>query len=537
MNCLAVEHGGEILVVDCGVTFPEVDLGVDVFHPRFDWLLDRADRVRGVFLTHGHEDHVGALPYLLADLPVPVFGPPLALELVRRRLAEHDFEEGEVDLRPVRTRASVRVGGFDVEPIRVSHSTPDATALAIRAGRWTALHTGDFRMQADADDPERTDEERLQALGREGVHLLLSDSTNVDKEDDRVTEGDVRGALERLVERAPARVVVTLFASNVARVAAALAAARRTGRRVLLLGRSVGAHVAAAERTGWLRGSGDLLVSLDEAARIPRERLLVVASGSQAEPRSALGRLAVDAHPALRLHAGDVVVLSSRVIPGNDRAVARMVDELLRRGVDVVSRLDEPSVHASGHASRSEQERMIELVTPGAFLPLHGTLHHLRRHGALARDMGVASVVVAENGDVVDLGDDGRLEKSGTTRAGRVAAAFGEEVSAATLEERAQLARAGVVAVSLVRGADGRLAAPARAVERGALEEWDWELLRDVERAAAGAAASLGPKADEDALREAARLAARRVVERETGRRPLVVVLVAEAGKPPRSAP
>ena len=359
MNALVLEQRDGLMLVDCGVTFPATDLGIDVYHPRFNYVIERADRLHGVVLTHGHEDHIGALPYLLASVDVPVFGPPHAIELARQRLAEHGFDLGHVDLVSVTAGRPFEVGPFGLEPIRVTHSIVDATALSIRTAAGRVIHTGDYKFDPTPIDGQLTDEARLLDLGDEGVRLLLSDSTNIDSPGFSASEHDVALALHEIIERAPYRVVLGVFASNVQRLLAVAEIAQQTGRRLCLLGRSVGNHVRAAQSTGRLRWPSDLVVAPEVAAGLPRERVLIVASGTQAERMSGLSRLASGTHTHLQLKAGDLVVLSSRIIPGNDRAVFDLMAELLRKGAKVVTRSTDPRVHASGHAHREEQRRMI----------------------------------------------------------------------------------------------------------------------------------------------------------------------------------
>lgn len=526
MNCLALEQADGVLLVDCGVTFPNTDLGIDVYHPRFDYVLAHRDRIRGVVLTHGHEDHIGGLPYLLRRVDAPVWGPPHALELVRQRLDEHGFDRDRLRLLPTRVGAELTIGGFGVEPVRVTHSIVDATALALRTAAGLVVHTGDFKLDPSPLDGEPTDEDRFRALGREGVRLLLSDSTNVDSPGVAGSERDVGRALVELVDGARARVVVGVFASNVQRLLALGEAAVRTRRKIVLLGRSVGAHVRAAQAVGRLPWPSDLLVPPEMCASMPRERLLVVAGGTQAERGSALMRLAGGTHPFLRLDEGDRVVLSSRIIPGNDRAVFDLMAGLLRLGVDLVSWTTDRRVHASGHAHRTEQARMIEMTAPRAFLPLHGTLHHLVRHAELAREGGVEDVAVAENGHVMELGPSAPLARAGRVPCGRVAAAAGEELGEDVLRERAALGRGGVAFVTLVLDAHGAVAAPPQVVAHGVAGEAHAAALKAAARAVAQAVGEADPRArrrDADLI-ELARLAARRAIEAKTGRRPLVTV-------------
>lgn len=528
MNCMVLEQGQDLLVIDCGVTFPSDDLGVDVLHPRFDHLFDRESRVRGVFLTHGHEDHIGALPYLLDRLDVPVWGPAHALALVRRRLAEHGFDVDRLPLHEVRVGDRVQVGSFEVEPIRVTHSIADATALAIRTVAGVVLHTGDFKLDARPCDGELTDEARLRALGDEGIRLLLSDSTNVDSPGWSTSESVVGESLERTILAAEQRVVVGLFASNVQRLTSLGAIARRAGRKICLLGRSMQNHVDVARELGRLDWPSDLVISPLDAQGLPRRELLGLATGTQAETKAALARLALGTHPRLRLDPGDQVILSSRVIPGNDRVVVAMMSDFLRAGIEVVSRWSQPGIHASGHAHRDEQRTMLELTRPRSFVPVHGTLHHLTRHAELARGLGVADVRVIEDGQIIGLRREGEVELRGKTTSGRVAVAGGEAIDPSVLRERTNLARQGVLAVAVVLDEAGRGVGRARVTGSGVCGPLDGDVLELASRAVDRALGALDDRTRrrEESLLEAVRLAARRAVEAEIGVRPTVLVQV-----------
>ncbi|HLV22532.1 MAG TPA: ribonuclease J [Polyangiaceae bacterium] len=465
MNCLAIEQVDGVLVIDCGTSFPHDDLGVDVIHPDFSWLVENASRVAGVFLTHGHEDHVGGLPYLLADLAVPVWGPPHAIGLARQRLNEHEL--GDADLRTAEAGRSYGVGPFEIEPVRVTHSIVEASALRIRTRAGVILHTGDFNLDPDPPDGEPTDEERLRQIGDETVNLLLSDSTNIDVADRPGSERAVGAALERLVSKATARVFVVMFASNVQRLMLLGDIAQRAGRKLCLLGRSLNTQVEIARRIRRLDWPSDLVISADQARTFPRDELLVLAGGSQAERNSAMRRIAGGTYPYMEIEAGDDVILSSRIIPGNERGVFEMMADLLRRGVHLHSRISDPDVHTSGHAGRSEQLRMLELTRPRAFLPVHGTLHHLLRHAELARSWGVAETLVIENGRVARF-DGASLVDEGQVPHGKVAVAIGgEPMTEEALRRRAELGRAGLITVALAVDDRLELLAPPELRARG----------------------------------------------------------------------
>lgn len=466
LNCLAIEQSDGILVVDCGAGFPEDDLGVDVLHPDFSWLIERRDQISGVFLTHGHEDHVGGLPYLLAELDVPVYGPPHALGVARRRLLEHDFSNEDLDFREARPGNYYDLGPFSVEPIRVAHSIVEASALLIRTRAGSILHTGDFNFDPEPPDGEPTDEVRLGELGDEGVALLMSDSTNVDVEQRAGSEREVARAVEQIASEAGGRVIIAMFASNIQRLISFGETARRLGRKLCLLGRSLESQAAIATEIGRLRWPSDLLVSPEQVRDLPRKEVMILAGGTQAERNSAMRRLASGIHPALELSPGDTVIMSGRAIPGNERAVMHLINDLLRLGVDVRTKTTDSGVHTSGHAGRSEQRRMLELVRPRCFIPLHGTLHHLRRHAELARSVGLENALVVENGTPV-LCDGNSLQRDEEITHGVVHVAYGgERLEPATLNARAELGRYGIVFVGAALGR-GKLSAPPTIVSRG----------------------------------------------------------------------
>jgi ribonuclease J len=465
MNCMSVEHGDSRLLIDCGITFPDLPFGTDVIRPDFQHLRDVPKPQSVLWLTHGHEDHIGAVPYLLREQPMKIYGPPYALALVRERLSENPPPRAP-ELIPIVPRERYRFGPFEMEPVRVTHSIADATSLALRTPAGLIVHTGDFKIDPTPTDHEQFDRERFRQLGDEGVRLLLSDSTNIDSEGEAGSERGVTTRLVDLVEQARGRVVVTLFASNTHRLRAMITAAKHTGRKLCWLGRSVQTHSRVAAETGYLRDLEETVIAPAQAAMLPRHRVLFAATGSQAEPASALARIARRVHPQIALEPGDTVILSSRIIPGNDRPVVDIIDALLRQGVQVIERRTDRAIHVSGHAHRGEQRTMLELVRPQSFVPVHGTLHHLHRHAALARETGVRETTIVQNGDVLELSRE-ELRVVDRARTGRVHMARGADVKDDVLDQRARLAEQGALAISFVIDGDGRMLATPDISARG----------------------------------------------------------------------
>jgi ribonuclease J len=524
MNCMAIEQRGELLLVDCGVTFDDRGLGVDVVHPDFGALETFGHRIAGVVVTHGHEDHIGALPYLLKRHDVPVWAPPYALGLIRERLVEHEVL-AHARLLETRPRTPFDVGSFHVEPIRVTHSIADATALAIRTDVGTIVHTGDFKLDEAPPDGEHFDTERLRELGDAGVTLLMSDSTNIDSDGPTGNEIDVGAVLETLVEGAKGAVVVAMFASNIHRLRLLGDIARKTNRKIVLLGRGVGTHARVARSTGYLPWPDDLVWPDTQARELPRARILAVATGSQGEANAALAKLARGDHPTFEVGPGDRVVLSARTIPGNEPEVHALLGQLIRRGCEVRTRLTDRGVHVSGHAHRPEQRHMIELIRPRCFIPVHGTIHHLTRHAELARQVGVEHVSVIENGRIAEVSASG-LDVSATAHTGRVHVWAGRAIPPAILRERQVLAEEGFASCAVV--VDGRAAVvEITLLTRGVVDESEHPGELEAARAAVRRAiGELSSSADDARIGEEARLAVRRTFFKSRGKKPMTVVHV-----------
>lgn len=461
MNCAALALADATIAIDCGVAFTDA-LGADMMHPDFSWLHAEGERLRAIVITHGHEDHIGALPYFLKRHRVPVYAPPYAAALIEDRLEEHRLED--VDLRVGTVGDPFEVGPFRIERFGVHHSIADATGLIVDTPVGTVVHTGDFKIEDVPSRGQRFDHQRLTEAAERGVRLLLSDSTGADTEGRSGLEDEAAEALETCVAAAQNRVVVATFSSNVFRLRAAFDIARATGRRVCLLGMSVQKHTEVARALGHLGPLEALLVSIEGAAALPRDEVMIVAGGTQGEASSSLTRLARDEHSHLRVDDGDTVVFSSRVIPGNERAVFDVINRFERRGVEVITRRSVPAVHASGHASRDEQRAMIELLRPHAFVPVHGTHHHRQRHAEIARDAGVGEIALVENGQVLEV-TRAALEVAGRVRAGRVYIEKMTPVGSEVIAERRAMAEGGIVTL-LIALQDGRVPGAPRVLAR-----------------------------------------------------------------------
>lgn len=518
MNCAALVCDGTMIVIDCGIGFTN-ELGAELVHPDFGWLLDRRESLRAIVITHGHEDHIGALPYLLKDLRAPIYAPPYAAALIEDRLREHRLKN--IDLRVSPAGSRIEVGPISVERFGVHHSIADATGLILDTPVGTLVHTGDFKIESEPCEGQRFDRARLEEVGRKGVRLLLSDSTGAEVEGRSRLERDAEAALEAQIARAAHRVVVATFSSNAFRLRAALRIAREQGRRVCLLGMSVKKHTETAQQLGLIPPVDSLLVAPEEVDALPRSEVLILAGGTQGEASSSLTRLAREEHSRVHLEAGDTVIFSSRIIPGNELPVLDVINRFERRGLEVITRQQHPEVHASGHGSREEQRTMIQLLQPRAFVPVHGTHHHQRRHMELAREEGIPETQLLDNGSVLEVTRDA-IRLVGRVQVGRVYIDGMKPLSAELMAERRSMGSGGLLTVLLVLQG-GRLRERPRIVSSGVFEAR--ERRRTEERVAEHVRNALKGRhfvAPEDA-EDAAIEAARRFLMHNQRRRPLIM--------------
>ncbi len=524
INMWALEWEDKVFVVDAGLMFPQEDmLGIDLVLPDISYLLTGGREVVGIFLTHGHEDHIGGLPYALKKLNVPVFGTRLTLGLVKPKLREHRILR-ESDLREVRVGDAVQLGPFRVETIAVCHSIPDAVGLSIQTPVGRVVYTSDFKLDSDPPDGHPTDMARFRRLGDEGVLLLLSDSTNSERPGHSGSERDLHAPFEHIFGEAPGRIVVANFASNIHRIQHLVRMAAQFGRRVA---------VVTSRELGFLDVPEGLTIPLEEADRISPSKLLLLTAGSQGEPMSALTRFAAQRHPVVNVRKGDWVVISARPIPGNERMVHQTVNNLYRHGARVFYS-EVGNVHVTGHAHRDELREMVEAVRPRYFIPVHGEYRQLLLHAELAREAGVADdrVIVVEDGEAVELDGD-TIARAGKIATGLVfvdGLGVGD-VEQVVLRDRRHLAEDGILIVTMTIARDtGALQAGPDLVSRGVIEpELSTRLMADAKRAAMEAISRFAQtRADTAQKQEAIHDAVSRTVYRQTRRRPMVIPVITE---------
>ena len=525
MNVTLYGHAGKWLMVDCGVTFADAHYpGIDVILPDLRFIEERIDDLVGIVLTHGHEDHIGALPYLAEDLGVPIYATPFTAGLVRGKLEEERIED-RVKIRLVQARKSFKVGPFEVEVVPLSHSIPEANALVIATPAGKVFHTGDWKLDPTPVIGQPSTPEELAEIGAEGIDVLVCDSTNVFNAEASGSEASVREGLAKSVARARARVVVTTFASNAARLHTLGQVAEETGRKLCVTGRSLDRIIRVAKATGYLKNFPQT-VDVDAAMRLPKNRVLIVATGGQGEERAALARIAAGSHP-VALDMGDMVIFSAKQIPGNEVAIGRIQNQLAAKGVEMVTE-KQAHVHVSGHPGRPELAKMYGWLRPTSLVPVHGEMRHLMEHARYGLSQGIRNTIVQTDGDMVRLAP-GAPKKIGSVGVGRLVL-DGDVILPAdgnTINERRRIAVNGQISVGIAVDRNGRAGGTPEVRVQGVPVEEEREPFL-AEAADAAAEAMAGRPRDRERLREDVRLAVRKVATRWTGKKPIIDVVIVQ---------
>jgi ribonuclease J len=534
MNMMVLRLGDDIIVIDAGMMFPESELlGVDLVIPDISYLKQNRAKVRAIVLTHGHEDHIGALPYILRDLNVPIYGTRFTLALVRKRLEEAGLLDSTT-LREVLPGRLVEIGPYEIEFIPVTHSTLDCVALAIRTPLGVFIHTGDFKIDQTPVDGAAFDLHTLAKYGREGVLALFSDSTNVERPGFTPSERAVVPRIEELCRSAPRRVILSCFASSIHRIQQVIDIAVRVNRKVAFVGRSMIDNVEIAHSLGLLHIPDGMVVRPQDVRGFDPKRLVILASGSQAEPMSSLSRIAVDNHRHVSVDENDTVILSARIIPGNERSIFRMLDHMFRRRALVYYDNSGGVIHVSGHASQEEQKLILQLVKPKYFVPVHGEYRHLFRHAALGHQLGAVSeeIFLLENGQAIEFTEDGAKRRDPVT-AGRVLVDSGslEEIEEVVIRDRKHLSEDGIVVpIIAIDKHTGKLESQPEIVTRGVMSENGQELLVGAREVLMKTVAESSAEENSDwgVIKEKIRVDLKRYINKQTSKRPLILPVILE---------
>jgi ribonuclease J len=535
MNCMAVRWGDDIIVIDAGLMFPEAELlGVDIVVPDISYLIENRQRVRAIVLTHGHEDHIGALPWILSELNVPVWGTEFTLALLEDKLEEHGLLE-DADLREMRSGERFKVGPFTIHPIHVTHSLVDCVALAIHTPLGVLIHTGDFKVDSTPTDNKMFDLHAFAEYGKQGVLALFQDSTNVERKGYTPSERAVRRKFDEVFAHTKRRLFISCFSSSIHRIKLAVELAWQHGRKVSFVGRSMTNTSEIAEDLGYIEIPEGLLIHPGEMKNYPPEKVCVMISGTQGEPMSALSRAAVDNHKHAKIEKGDTVVLSSRIIPGNEKAIYRMIDHLFRRQAHVIYEDgSSPPIHVSGHGSQEELKLIINLVKPKYFIPIHGEYRQLKLHAEMAGAMhsSVGSVMLIESGDILELDELG-ARKAGRVNVGRVCIDSGSRtdvVEDLIIKDRRHLSEDGIVLpIIAINKLSGRVESSPEIVTRGFAPGEDGFVdgarqlvMQTLDQS------SDEEKADYGVIKEKIRADLKRYISKQTQKRPLIMPVILE---------
>jgi ribonuclease J len=533
MNMTVLEYGGDMVVIDAGLMFPEEDmLGIDYVIPDFTYILENREKVRGIILSHGHEDHTGALPFLLKELNVPVYGTPLTLGLVREKLKEHNLEH--VELNSVLPREVVTLGVFEIQFIRVTHSIVDGVGFGIKTPVGIIVHTGDFKLDPTPVDGQLMDFHKFSEYGEAGTVLLMSDSTNAEKGGFTFSEKEVRRAFEDVFSTATGRIIIATFASNIHRIQQVIDVAAMFGRKVILSGKSLVANAQIALDLGYLRIPKDMWVRLDELKRLAENEVVIITTGSQGEPMSVLSRIATDEHKTIKVKEGDVVILSAKMIPGNERSIGRIINHLFRRGANVIyEKVSE--IHVSGHASKEELKLMLNLVKPKYFMPVHGEFRHKVYHSRLAEKTGVPkeNIFILDDGEVLEI-TGGAAAKGGTVTSGRIyvdGKGVGD-VEDMVLRDRRRLAHDGIVLVLLgIEKLTGTIVSGPDIISRGfVFEDASQDVINDVKELVINSMKELGTEvvADKSLIQAKIRSVLKKYLRNTMERKPMIMPIIFE---------
>jgi ribonuclease J len=537
MNCMALRYGDDIIVLDCGMMFPEAELlGVDIVTPDFTYLEENRQHVRALILTHGHEDHIGGVPFLISQLNIPVYGTKFTLALVERRLEEHDLL-ATARLNPVKPKDIVEIGPFKIEFVHVTHSIVSCVALAITTPLGVIIHTGDFKVDPTPTDNEPFDLHTLAEYGKRGVLLLLSDSTNVDRPGYTPSERAVHPRLEELFNRAERRVVVSCFSSSIHRLQQILDTAASVGRKVGLIGRSMLSATEIAHSLGLLKIRDNLLLRPQDLMSAHPSKVVAVVSGTQGEPMSAMSRIAVDNHKHLTLEKGDLFIHSARIIPGNEKAIGRMMNHIARRGAEIVAGSMNPPVHVSGHASQEELKLVLNLVRPRFFVPIHGEYSQMSKHAALAshlNGLGLEQTILLETGQSLEIDHRGARYGAKIT-VGRVCIDSGsidDVVEDLVIRDRRHLSEDGfVIPIITIDKHSGKCEGLPEIVSRGFVSFDEGSDLLAQARATVSRTlenSSNEERTDWGVMQEKIRADLKRFLNKQTSRRPLILPVILE---------
>lgn len=533
LNSTVFEYSDDMIIVDAGLMFPEEDmLGVDFVIPDYSYVLENREKIRGIIITHGHEDHTGALPFLLKEIDVPVYGTPLTIGLIREKLREHHLEQRR--LVAVRPRDVIQLGVFSVEFVRVTHSIVDGVGLCINTPLGRVVHTGDFKLDPTPVDGQLMDFHRFSEYGEKGTLLLLSDSTNAEKGGFTFSEKEVRRAFEDIFAKVSGRIIISTFASNIHRIQQAIDVAVMYGKKVILCGKSIVSNSQIALDLGYLRIPANTWLKLEDLNKLHDDEVVIITTGSQGEPMSVLSRIAIGEHKTIQIKEGDTVILSAKIIPGNERSIGKIINHLFRRGANVIyEKVSE--IHVSGHASKEELKLMLNMVRPRYFMPVHGEYRHLRYHAMLAEKTVVPkeNIFIQENGEILEISENG-ASKNGRVNSGRVfidGKGMGD-VEDMVLRDRRRLAHDGIVLVHIaIEKLTGTIVSGPDIISRGfVFEDASPDVMNDVRELVLATLGQMDKEmiTDSSLLQAKLRSTLKKYLRNTMERRPMIMPIIVE---------